>query len=312
MSFEELSPAQRAESVKAFARQAGFDLVGIAPAEPMRYADVFEAWLAAGKHGDMAYMAQDLPHRLNVRTKFPWARSLVCVALSYGPRGPQPTERNIARYAWGRDYHAVMDVKLRRLERLLKAQCKTKIECRTYSDATVLHEREFAARAGIGWVGKHTLILHPRHGSYFLLGELVTSLELAPDAPIGDHCGTCTRCIDACPTVAITPYAVDATRCISYLTIEHKAEIAPEFHAPMREAGYMIGCDICQDVCPYNRRPMPATDHDLAPDAPLAHVDPQAATHMKDDAWDAVTRTRAHRRVKLPQWQRNGAILNPR
>lgn len=184
------------------------------------------------------------------------------------------------------------------------------MQVRAYVDTGPLLERELAANAGLGWIGKHTLLIHPRQGSYFLLGELILSEELEPDSPMPNHCGTCTRCIDACPTDAITPYSVDARKCISYLTIEHRAAIAEEFHGPMRDAGFVIGCDICQEVCPFNRAPLVSREPDFVPRAPAPEISLRQILEWQEQEWDILTRGRATRRVKFPMWQRNARILS--
>jgi epoxyqueuosine reductase len=304
--------------VKSLAREAGFDLVGIAPVVPAARAEAYRAWIAAGKHGQMQYLAGNLDERLDLRKKLPWAKSVVCVALAYdapGEAGGAEAEGatgKIAKYAVGRDYHAVFEKRLKALEKLVRAQVAAEFSCRTWSDAQPIVERDFALWAGLGWIGKNTLVIHPRHGSFFLLGELITSLELTADVPMGDHCGTCTRCIEACPTGAIEPYSVDGSKCISYLTIEHRGEIAGEFHGAMREAGFIVGCDICQDVCPFNRQPLGVTNADLRPQGLAARGGVVSLPVIKgwdEQAWDVATRGKAYRRVKLGMWQRNAGIL---
>jgi epoxyqueuosine reductase len=222
-------------------------------------------------------------------------------------------EGRVARYALGRDYHKVIEGKLRQVERrLVEALGGRGLEApqiRTYTDTGPILEREFAARAGLGWIGKHTLLIHPRHGSWFLLGEMITSLELEPDSAIEDHCGTCRRCIEACPTEAITPYSVDGSRCISYLTLENRGTIAEEFHEPMREAGFVVGCDICQEVCPHNRRPLATSETDFAARAPAPAMDLQQIIAWQEQEWDIHTRGRAFRRAKHAMWVRNAGIL---
>ncbi len=323
-----LSPHSRAAAIKTLALQAGFNLAGVSRPQPSAHADAYMQWLAAGKQGEMAYLARDPAQRLNSAEKFPWAKSILSVALAYHqpasqisnlksqiPDSEAQPSGKIARYAWGRDYHKTFEAKLKTLERQIRAQfdagapVEERMQVRAYVDTGPLLEREIAASAGLGWIGKHTLLIHPRHGSFFLLGELVLSLELEPDSPIANHCGTCTRCIDACPTGAITPYSVDATKCISYLTIEHRAAIPEEFHAPMRDAGYVVGCDICQDVCPFNRAPLPTQEPDFMPREPAPQIPLQQILQWQEQDWDILTRGRATRRVKFPMWQRNAQIL---
>ncbi len=264
----------------------GFAIAGICDARPSDHAQDFRAWLASGKHSSMAYLKELADTRLDPRRVMPDVRSIIVVADRYAPREPRgpgdsqsppigaahandhanedardanPAPRGlIARYARGRDYHDVIKRRLHRLADELRAEIPGS-EFRTVVDSAPVMEREHAARAGVGWVGKHTLILHPRLGSWFLLGCILTNVRLTPtldDATPGalpDHCGTCTRCIDACPTSAITERSVDASRCISYLTIERELPIDPAFFTPI--GNRIFGCDVCQEVCPYNARP---------------------------------------------------------
>ena len=315
-------PHELSALLKRLALETGFNLAAIAPPQPAPRPDAYRQWIAENKHGEMHYLAGALDERLDITKKFPWAKSILCVALAYHQPDPTPLpsapsavsavekSAKIARYAWGRDYHKIMESKLKKLERTLRAALpETEITARAYVDTGPLLERDLAANAGLGWIGKHTLLIHPAHGSFFLLGELVLNLDATPDSPLTDHCGTCTRCIQACPTDAITPYSVDATKCISYLTLEHRSEIAEQFHAPMQEANFIAGCDICQDVCPFNRRPLPATDPDLAPRAPAPQISLQKILDWQEQDWDIMSRGRAFRRAKHPMWQRTAKIL---
>lgn len=251
----------------------GFGLCGIAPARPSPHADHVRRWIAQGQHGEMGYLERHLDVRLDPGRLIDGARSVIAVADRYADTADTAADsaegeaRNrghqgrIARYAWGDDYHKVIKKRLHRL-------CDTLAErfadhtFRAAVDTAPVMEREFAVAAGLGWVGKHTLMIHPRHGSWFLLGVIVTTLDLPDSCELGhtggtysggDHCGTCTRCIDACPTDAIAAegYALDATRCISYLTLEHRTAIDPTLHTGMGD--WLAGCDICQEVCPHNR-----------------------------------------------------------
>ena len=298
----------------------GFERVGVARPGASAYGEAFRAWLAAGKQGEMAFLSRQVEERLDVRKKFPWARSVLCVGLSYGQEsvasgqmaedGPKVGGR-IARYAWGRDYHKVVEGKLKRLERRVRGALGGEMEIRAYVDTGPLLERELAAWAGLGWVGKNTLLIDPRHGSWFVLGELVMSVELEADGPIADHCGTCTRCIEACPTRAITPYSVDARVCISYLTLEHRAAIPAALRGPMRQAGYLIGCDICQEVCPFNNpgRPILTAEPDFAARPPAPAVPLAEVLAWQEQEWDILTRGRAGRRAKYEMWKRNARVL---
>ena len=322
------TPHQRAAVVKTLAREVGFDLVGITKGGKSGYEKAFREWLAEGKQGEMAYLGRQVEERMEVQRKFPWARSVVCVGLGYwlwaegsgqwavasGQEGQgEGKEGKIARYAWGRGYHKVVEGKLRKLEkRIRETFVGEHFEIRAYVDAGPLLERELAAKAGLGWVGKNTLLIHPRQGSWFVLGELVTSLELEPDAPIADHCGTCTRCIEACPTGAITPYSVEARACISYLTLEHRGDVPAEYHEALRRAGYLIGCDICQEVCQFNGagRPPVTREADFAPRPPAPAVGLAEVLAWSEQEWDILTRGRATRRAKFAMWKRNARVLS--
>lgn len=238
----------------------GFAAAGIARAEPSSFATELREWIAAGKHGTMEWMEEYLAERCDVGRLLPGARSVIVVADAYAqPRAAESLTPagcgRIARYAQGEDYHAVLKRRLRKLADTLRGlPAVGAARFRAFVDSGPAMEREHAQRAGLGWIGKHTLLIHPHRGSFFLLGGIATSLDLAPEPdapPIADHCGSCTRCIDACPTGAITPYSVDARRCVSYLTLEHEGPIDPALHAGMGE--YILGCDICQDVCPFNQ-----------------------------------------------------------
>lgn len=246
-----------AHLVKSAVREAGFDLVGIAGAEAPAALAFFAEWVTRGHAGEMAYLSGQVAKRSHLRAAFPWARSVVCAGLQYDTPHPYSTEAPrergwISRYAWGDDYHDVMTALLESaLERLHAALGA--FEARAYVDTGPIVERAYAAAAGIGAWGKNTCLLHPEHGSWFFLGELVTDLEIPADAPRADMCGSCTACLEACPTGALpAPFVLDARRCISYLTIELRGEVPEAQRAGM--GAHVFGCDICQDVCPWNRR----------------------------------------------------------
>jgi epoxyqueuosine reductase len=261
--------------------------VGIARADAPPELAAFGEWVGRGFAGEMGYLTSQVAKRSDLRAAFPWARSVLCVGLQYDTPAPYSTQAPgnrgwIARYAWGDDYHDVMKAMLGRLAVRLEAEAGS-FQWRAYVDTGPLVERAFAAAAGLGAWGKNTCLLHPEHGSWFFLGEVVTDLDLAADSPRPDMCGSCTACLEACPTGALpAPFVLDATRCISYLTIEVKGEV-PEG----RRAGlgrHVFGCDICQDVCPWNRKRRhsgPAAfaprEGALAPDLrDLASLDPAA------------------------------------
>ncbi|HVP51955.1 MAG TPA: tRNA epoxyqueuosine(34) reductase QueG [Terriglobales bacterium] len=261
------SAGQLETLVKQAAIEAGFDLAGIAPARlgDSRELRFFSDWVAAGRAGEMAYLesrdGQGRLKRAALEHVAPWARSVVVCALNYNTAHPRSTECHapdrgwISRYAWGpADYHSVIMERLRRVEARLREEIgDPAIEMRCYVDTGPVVERVFAAYAGMGWIGKNTCLINQRVGSWLFLGVILTSLELAPDLPAADRCGSCTRCLDACPTQAfVAPRELDATRCISYLTIEKRGAIPEELRPGM--GNHVFGCDICQDVCPWNRK----------------------------------------------------------
>ncbi len=250
-------PRRVAALIKSLARDAGFDLVGIArPAapEPLGF---FREWVALGYAGEMGYLTSQVERRSDLKVAFPWARSLIVVGLQYDTSHPYSTEAParsgwISRYAWGDDYHDVVKARLDALVERLR-ETAGGFQAKTYVDTGPIAEKAYAAAAGVGAYGKNTCLLHPEHGSWFFLGVAVTDLELAPDAPRADMCGSCTACLEACPTQAFPePYVLDATRCISYLTIEVKGAIPEPLRPGMGR--HVFGCDICQDVCPWNRK----------------------------------------------------------
>jgi len=252
-----MDAATLAARAKTLAREAGFDLAGVARVDRGPDLSAFARWIGRGYAGEMGYLTSQVAKRTDLRAAFPWARSVLCVGLQYDTPSQYsttaPADRGwIARYAWGDDYHDVMKAMLDRLVARLRSEAG-ELEARTYVDTGPIVERAWAAEAGLGAWGKNTCLLHPDHGSWFFLGEAVTALDLAADPPRLDMCGSCTACLEACPTGALpAPYMLDATRCISYLTIEVKGAIPEERREGLGR--HVFGCDICQDVCPWNRR----------------------------------------------------------
>lgn len=261
------------EAVKEAARRLGFCEVGIARAEPLEEEfGRYLAWLERGYHATMAYLERNLDRRADVRTLLPGAQSVVVVAYNYYvPATHEAFEREphrygkISRYAWGEDYHDVLRPKLQELAAAI-SRIVPGAESRVSVDTSPVLEKAWAVRAGIGWQGKHTNIISRRYGSWLFLGTVITTAELEPDAPMRDYCGTCTACLRACPTGALVgPYVLDARRCLSYWTIETKPEMSiPEEIAEHME-GWIFGCDICQEVCPWNRFQQPTQDPAFAP-----------------------------------------------
>jgi epoxyqueuosine reductase len=249
--------APLAARAKDLALEAGFDLAGIARADRPPDLSFFAEWVARGFAGEMAYLTSQVARRSDLRTAFPWARSVLCVGLQYDTPHPYsiaaPPDRGwISRYAWGDDYHDVVRAMLDRVAERLRDEGPP-FESRAYVDTGPVAEKAWAAAAGLGAWGKNGCLLHPEQGSWFFLGELVTDLDLPADSPRPDLCGTCTACLEACPTGAlVAPYVLDATRCISYLTIEVKGAIPEDRREGLGR--HVFGCDICQDVCPWNRK----------------------------------------------------------
>lgn len=308
--------------------ELGFALAGVTRAEASDQAAALREWLAQGKHGEMEWLARNVEERVDPGVMMPGARSIIMVADRYAGGGSVdpalPTGAGrVARYARGDDYHEVMKKRLHALCDALRAE-HPGAEFRAFVDTAPVLEREHALRAGLGWIGKHTLLIHRDLGSWLLLGGVLTTLEIEPPAGqqrSADHCGTCTRCIDACPTRAITPYSVDARRCISYLTIEHRGPIEREFHEAMGD--WLFGCDVCQEVCPHNRSRDREGASDQTGESGVASRESVAPAYaprrssfdlLEVLGWSEDDRRRAlagsaMKRAKLEMWKRNARIV---
>jgi epoxyqueuosine reductase len=299
------------EKLKAQAYGLGFDLAGITTLGPMETAPAFDAWLTKGYAGDMAYLQRGAEKRSDSRLPFAGAKSAIVVGLDYGGRQPAGP---VARYARGDDYHDLMTARLTELHRWLELEVGRAVAGKAYVDTGPLLERDLARRAGLGWFGKNTNLVNPRLGSFFFIGSLLVDLELEPDTPFeADRCGSCTRCLDACPTAAfVEPRVLDATRCISYLTIELKGDIPEHLHEAMGSNIY--GCDICQDVCPYNVK-FARELKDPAFSARVALRDKDAATlarnllDMGEEEFRDAFRKSPMKRAKRAGLARNSAIV---
>jgi epoxyqueuosine reductase len=311
-----------AERLKAQAYGLGFDLCGIARLGPAETADAYARWLDAGYAGEMAYLARGRERRRDTRLPVPASRartearapaaSAVVVALDYGGRAP---DGPVARYARGDDYHDVLERRLGELHAWMERALGRPVAGKPYVDTGPVLERDLARRAGLGWFGKNTMLINPGRGSFFFLGALLVGEALAPDAPFAaDRCGTCTRCLDACPTAAFAaPRVLDATRCVSYLTIEQRGPV-PE---ALREGvgGRVYGCDVCQDVCPWNQRfasSLPAGSPFAPRDALAgkgARMLAREVLGMDVDAYRTAFRGSAMKRAKLPAMKRNAAVV---
>ena len=284
------------------ARALGFDLCGIARADRHPRLARLAEWIANGRAGSMTYLVESMEERLDPRRVLPTARSVISVGVVYNTgdvASDQPPDAvAVARYARGDDYHEVIQTRLRALLQWMADAHGPGLEALSCVDAGPIQERVFAEAAGLGWIGKNTCVINPLLGSWLFLGEIVTNLELEPDAPAMDQCGSCTRCIEACPTGAIVqPYEVDATRCLSYLTIEVRGEVDETLRPAIRHEVY--GCDICQDVCPWNRKAAESADPAWQSRAPLLSPSLIGLCRMTDEAWRSLLKSSAMRRAGL-------------
>jgi epoxyqueuosine reductase len=317
--------AENADRVRTAARDLGFDAVAIARADVGLDREIqrYDEFIAAGMHGDMQYLAKNRPirARLDVEGMLKGAKSIVCVARRY-PRLPEELEPStgltpmIARYARGRDYHGFLRRRLRRLATLVRSlgSAERPVRARPLCDDEPVLERAWAARAGLGFLGKNGMLIVPGIGSMVLLGEVVTTLELPPDVPVAERCGTCTRCLEVCPTQAFAaPFVLDARRCVSYLTIEHRGAFPAELRGAV--GMHLFGCDDCQTVCPFNAgrgARSPATGHDGDPFAPLerwSRTQLEEVLGLDDEAWSILSRGSPVKRSGRSGLARNAAIV---
>ena len=299
-------PRADAERAKAHAYAVGFDLAGVAALGAVESAPHLHEWLAAGRHGEMSYLERGRALRDDTTRPEPGMQSAIVVARDYG--GKQPSGP-VARYARGDDYHDVMRAQLRELHASLEREFGATFAARAYVDTGPILERDLARRAGLGWFGKNTMLINPKRGSFFFLGALFTALDLEPDEPFAtDHCGSCTRCLDACPTHAfVEPRVLDATQCVSYLTIEHRTEIPAGLRSQV--SGLVFGCDICQDVCPWNEKfASPPRNDVLAPRADRVAPDLREWLRMDDTQFRERFRGSAITRAKRRGLARNIAV----
>ncbi|HKT08458.1 MAG TPA: tRNA epoxyqueuosine(34) reductase QueG [Gemmatimonadaceae bacterium] len=298
--------------IKAQAYGLGFDLAGIAPLGMADSAEAFDDWVARGYAGDMTYLERRTEVRRDARLPVPGATCAIVVGLDYGGREPSGP---VARYARGDDYHDVMLDKLRALHAWIALQVGRDVAGKAYVDTGPILERDLARRAGLGWLGKNTMLLNPTLGSFFFIGSLFLALDLAADAPFADdHCGRCTRCLDACPTQAFAaPGVLDARRCISYLTIELRGEMPDDLRPLVGD--HLYGCDVCQDVCPWNHKFARALPHDspFAARSALGDKDARALAQgllaMSDDEFRVAFRKSPMKRAKLRGLKRNAAVV---
>lgn len=288
----ERRPRISLERLEAFADGLGIDHIGMAPVQPPVRDFSYEDWVKLGYHGTMAWMERNIDVRRDPGIRFPWARSVVVCGMHYQhplPEsiGPEHLLHGVARYARGRDYHIVFLKRLKKLAKAIGAEVNANdgepFQARPYVDTGPFLEREYFASAGLGWIGKHTLAITQKKGSWFFIGLLFTNLELREPVRVQpDRCGTCTRCIDACPTDAILePYRLDARRCLSYLTIEHKGNIPDEYAG--EQGKWVFGCDICQEVCPWNWKVDEVGDEAYAPREDLVGLTKAEVIEMEEE-----------------------------
>ncbi len=302
-------------AVKNEAAAAGFDLCGIAPAAAFPELTFLREWLERGYAGEMQYMHRTADRRADVRNVLSSAQSVISLGVVYNTDRPYSTENAdparaaLARYAWGDDYHIVIEQRLAVLLERLRAIVGDGLDARAYVDTGPVQERVYAQHAGLGWIGKNTCLINPELGSWIFLAAVVTNLPLEPDAPALDQCGTCTLCIDACPTGALVePHVLDSTRCLSYLTIELRGAIPTQHRRAIGEHAY--GCDICQDVCPWNLTASVGTSNDPAWQ-PRAGLDGPTLLNLwrrSDDELRALLKGSAMKRAGVRRLRRNLAI----
>ncbi|MBH45964.1 MAG: tRNA epoxyqueuosine(34) reductase QueG [Flavobacteriaceae bacterium] len=305
-----MNPSDHGHFIKTEAKKLGFLSCGISKAEFLEEeAPRLEQWLKEGKHGKMAYMENHFDMRLDPRITVPGAKSVISLLLNYyTPEEQSVNAPKISKYAYGTDYHYVIKDKLKQLFKRLKEEIG-EINGRVFVDSAPVMDKAWAARSGLGWMGKNTNLISQRVGSFFFIAELIVDLELEYDTPVTDHCGSCTACIDACPTEALTPYNIDASKCISYLTIELKDQIPNEFKKQMDD--WVFGCDVCQDVCPWNR-------FSQSHNEPLFNPKPELLQYSKKD-WEEITETTfetlfknsAVKRTRYEGLKRNLSFINP-
>jgi epoxyqueuosine reductase len=306
-------PVLTAVDIKTRATELGFDACGIAPAAAHPELTFFAEWVARGYAGSMGYLERSVDRRADVRNILPTARTVISTATVYNTDRPYSTEcadsscAQIARYAWGDDYHDVIDRRLRALLTWMHEVSPEAFDARAYVDTGPVQERVYAQYAGLGWIGRNTCLINPQLGSWVFLAEIVCSLPLAVDPPSLDQCGTCTLCLEACPTQAlVAPGVLDSTRCISYLTIEHRGDI-PE---TLREAvgAHVYGCDVCQEVCPWNASAPVSQDRAWQPRAAWDAPPILELHRAKDDELRAALAGSSMRRAKPAGLRRNIAV----
>lgn len=297
--------------IKNKALELGFSGIAFSKAEFMEEEAVkLEKWLNQNYHGEMSYMANHFDKRVDPTLLVTGAKTVICLMYNYFSELAQTDDDapKISMYALGKDYHKVIRKKLEKLYQYIR-DVAGNVEGRCFVDSAPVLERDWAKRSGLGWIGKNTLLIHPKKGSYYFLAEIICDIELEYDIPMKDYCGTCTRCIEACPTQAISEdgFVLDSRKCISYLTIELKDEIPQEFKNNM--AGYVYGCDICQQVCPWNRFSTPHAEEDFLPSEVLMNLSRKEWYEMNEEKFEVIFKHSAVKRTKFSGLKRNLKFL---
>ncbi|HUO57497.1 MAG TPA: tRNA epoxyqueuosine(34) reductase QueG [bacterium] len=304
-----MNPPELSRKLKEKAFALGFELAGVAAASPSPDYPFFLEWISKGYAGEMGYLERRKQERGDPSSLLPGAKSVFCAGLSYNPQArhyPLLEKHPISCYAWGRDYHEVLWEKLESLSGYLCGVLVPGAKAKAYVDTGPVLERSYAAQAGLGWVGKNTLLLNKTFGSFLFLGEILTDAELEPDSPTENLCKTCTACLDACPVGALEePGLLNATKCISYLTLEHRSG----FGGPVDLHGYLAGCDLCQTVCPYNTNAPEGREPAFQPRPEILELTIKKASDMGEGDFRKFTRNSALERVKHPMWKRNTTAM---
>jgi len=292
--------------IKRKALELGFSSCGISQARFLKEEEQkFEKWLSNGYQGNMLYLERNIDKRLDPRILVPGSKSVISLTYNYYPPKKLSNKNNfiISKYAYGRDYHKVLKKKLRQLFYYMKENIGS-IEGRVFVDSAPVHERAWAKLSGLGWIGKNSLLINKNIGSYFFISEIICDLELEYDSPVSDRCGNCTKCMDACPTNAITQaQVIDANKCISYLTIENKNTIPEEFKNEMNQS--IFGCDICQDICPWNRFSTPHNEKEFLPNKKLKKLRKKDWIELTEETFNLIFEGSAIKRAKYNGLKRN-------
>jgi len=303
--------SQYTSLIKSEAARLGFSFCGISKADFLEEeAPLLEQWLSQNRQGKMQYMENHFDMRLDPRKLVPGAKSVISLLLNYFPEKEQDvtnSQYKVSKYAYGKDYHKVLKKKLKELHHFIKTEIGD-VNGRAFVDSAPVMDKAWAKKSGLGWMGKNTNIITKTDGSFFFIAELIVDLELEYDKPIKDYCGSCTRCIDACPTDAlIEPYKIDGSKCISYFTIELKENIPQEYHNKLDN--WIFGCDICQDVCPWNRFSKPTKEPQFSPILGLLELSKQDWDEITEDIFDKVFESSPFKRPKFEGLKKNIAAV---